>query len=787
MIEPSTPLPDEEFDVHLTVPAKPDLFRPYPHQQAAWNAMTAHFLDKKKQAGLVVVPTGGGKTVIASRWLLQNHIREGGRVLWLTHRRSLLMQAFDTFVRDTHLAAPLPTLGLIRISQHDARWTEVAEDHHVVFSSIQSAALERSTGSINLLIQESPHGLFIVVDEAHHAAAPSYLRLLKQFKAAQARVIGLTATPTRMDDADNNRLWDIFDRTKIYEINKRELILQEILAQPHVETVQTRIDMERDFTAADYEYLEHFGELAPKVLDQLAKHAARNKLIVDYYRSNAAKFGKTIVFAATALHARTLAEEFLKASIKADYVDYTRGDSSDVMDRFRDNPDPVVLANVEMCTEGFDAPRTKTVFIARPTRSEALLAQMVGRALRGPKFGGNHEAFLVTFVDTWKEFSVLDTEVVVAEDEAHDPDTVRYVSPPLLRISDQLVVEAYKLVQSVMKGTFEGFHACLPHAWYVWEEETEEDLNRRLVLVFENQTGGYQQLLEEKGSPSQLPSEITFDFAHTLRRQFFATCPDPWPTVPDLAALLKAYKNGLEVHYYTFDEKREFDPDLLAVDLRQYNPDDRNAQLREIFEAKRVCQLVYRSDFESFREDVAAAIERLVSGTPQARAGDSIVEALAVSLHSLRDWPPNESGYELMKIFDTVTAQKRHFPQGVPSVSHLQYSPKPLRSLWGFCRFSDRSIVLSSVLNSSDVPLLVVEFMLYHELLHAAMPNSGRNKDFRQQERRFSPSLEAIKDAETHNLTIPVGQYSWTALADRFLDRFHKRFSIPSHTIRMYY
>ena len=110
--------------------------------------------------------------------------------------------------------------------------------------------------------------------------------------------------------------------------------------------------------------------------------------------------------------------------------------------------------------------------------------------------------------------------------------------------------------------------------------------------------------------------------------------------MPDLAALLKAYKNGLEVHYYTFDEKREFDPDLLAVDLRQYNPDDRHAHLREVFEDKPVCQLVYRSDFESFREDVAAAIERLVSGTPQARAGDSIVEALPVSLHSLRDWPP---------------------------------------------------------------------------------------------------------------------------------------------------
>lgn len=619
------------------------------------------------------------------------------------------------------------------------------------------------------------------------SSRPDFFKPFPHQQAARAKVIGLTATPKRMLPTDNNRLWDIFDRTMVYEISKRELIHEEILAQPHVETVQTRINMERDFTPADYAYLEQYGELAPKVLDELAKHAARNKLIVDHDRKDSAKYAKTIVFAATSPHAKTLAEEFQKAGIKADYVDYTRGDSTDVMDMFRDNPDPVVLANVEMCTEGFDAPRTKTVFIARPTRSKSLLTQMVGRALRGPKAGGNAEAYLVTFVDTWKEFSVLDTEVVVAQGEAEYPiDTLPSVRPPLLRISDQLIAEAYKLLQSVMKGTFEGFHACLPHAWYIWEEETDEDLNRRLVLVFENQTEGYRQLLEE-WPPSRLPSEITFDFASELRRRFFAACPDPLPTVPDLAALLKAKKNGLEVYDYTFDEKRAFDPDLLAVELRQYNPDDRNARLQEIFNANRVCQLVYRGDSPSFREDVVAAIERLVSGTPSPGSRDPTIEASPPPLRPLRDWPPNASGYSLVKIFDTVTAQKRHFPQGVPSVSDLRFSSKPLRGLWGFCRYSDRSIILSSVLNSPDIPLLLVEFMLYHELLHAAMPNSGHNRDFRLQEKRFTPSQEAIKDGEGHNMTVSVGPDGWRALADRFLDTFDKRFSIPSHADRMSY
>jgi len=140
-----------------------------------------------------------------------------------------------------------------------------------------------------------------------------------------------------------------------------------------------------------------------------------------------------------------------------------------------------------------------------------------------------------------------------------------------------------------------------------------------------------------------------------------------------------------------------------------------------------------------------------------------------------------------VKIFDAVTAQKRHFPQAVPAVSDLRFSPNPLHGLWGFCRYSDRSIVLSSVLNSPDIPILVVEFMLYHELLHAAMPNSGHNRDFRLQERRFMPSQEAIKDAESRNMTVSVGPDGWRALADQFLDTFPRRFSVPSHTDRMYY
>ena len=197
-----------------------------------------------------------------------------------------------------------------------------------------------------------------------------------------------------------------------------------ILAAPSFETVETKVELEREFTDEEVSYLERFGELAPSVLERMATHAPRNALIVRQYKQHAAKYGPTVVFAADILHAQTLATEFKAAGIDADYVDYSRPDAQTVIESYRIQRGPRVIVNVEMLTEGFDAPHTRTVMIARPTRSEGLLAQMVGRALRGKRSRGNETAYLVTFVDTWKQFDVLDTEYVVCSAACRTPGTL---------------------------------------------------------------------------------------------------------------------------------------------------------------------------------------------------------------------------------------------------------------------------------------------------------------------------------------------------------------------------
>jgi len=95
------------------------------------------------------------------------------------------------------------------------------------------------------------------------------------------------------------------------------------------------VNFEKDFTEEDYKHLERFGELGPQVLHRLAKNASRNALIVEQYLQKRTVYGSTIVFAADTLHAHTLAEEFQKKGVDADYVDYGRKDAQQIIERYQ--------------------------------------------------------------------------------------------------------------------------------------------------------------------------------------------------------------------------------------------------------------------------------------------------------------------------------------------------------------------------------------------------------------------------------------------------------------------
>lgn len=762
-------------DVHVQPRPQLSPMQPYPHQRAAWDALSRDFGGDKK-AGLLVLPTGAGKTFVAAHWLLAHHVRSGGRVLWLAHRRGLLRQAARTFHTLADVAHPRPALRMLTISSSDADWTRVRSEHDVVLSSIQTAGREDRIDFIDAFLHQREAPVFVVVDEAHHASAPSYHRLLTQLRAAGCSLLGLTATPVRMNDDEELRLHALFDRHVIHQVTRRSLIEQGILAAPSFVTVHTKVEVERELTGEEMKHLERFGELAPSVLARLATHAARNALIVRQYKQNAAKYGPTVIFAGDILHAQTLARELQAAGVDADYVDYSRADAQSIIESYRTERGPRVIVNVEMLTEGFDAPHTRTVMIARPTRSEGLLAQMVGRALRGPRSGGNETAYLVTFVDTWKQFDVLDTEYVVRDGFVQEPEPVAYAHLPRIPIPHELVSEAYRLVMSVVNADLTGVFSCLPHSWYSWEQTYDDDIRRRLVMVFEHQVEGFAALDERYPSASSVVQPITDDEARAIVEELFGDLPDPLPRWADVQALLEARRQGCEIHRYTFEEKRAFDPKTVARQLfdQALSPLASRDHITRTWEASDACRAVYRGDPGAFQTEVMRELNELLmpSPPPPPPALLDIVPSSAP-----RPWGPSQTGHSLVRIRDAVVENRKNFPGGPPNHGALEWSARPSKARWGFFRFSDKKIVINCVLDSPDVPLYVLEFLMYHELLHAEMPHAAHNADFRARERLFVPSDRAVDEARALGVQPGTTPGAWRALGDMFLGAFDARFS----------
>ena len=291
-----------EFDQRLKLKESSSTLSPYVHQTTTWDRMSTQYLEADKAAGLVVLPTGGGKTVVAAHWLLRKVLAHGGRVLWLAGRQSLLRQAFKTFKDLANLSYPdKKFLELIAVSSEFHRWGTVSHEHDVVFASSQSSVIEHNRGFVREFLANAKGPRFVVIDEAHHAVAPRTLDLLKELKATGAKLLGLTATPIRTDPGDEKRLSALFDANIIHQVSRTSLTNLGILAAPSTETIKTEINIEREMTEADLKHLETYGELGPQVLARLGKNAPRNRIIVEQYVQNKERYGPTIVFAADIL------------------------------------------------------------------------------------------------------------------------------------------------------------------------------------------------------------------------------------------------------------------------------------------------------------------------------------------------------------------------------------------------------------------------------------------------------------------------------------------------------
>ena len=337
------------------------------YQRAAVEAVEREF-GRGVTRQLIVLPTGTGKTVVFS------HVarRRGGRTLVLAHRTELLDQA----AAKIQLVWPEARVGRIQ-GPHDRH-----RGRDVVVASVPTLARPER------LERLAPEFATIIVDEAHHAVAESYRRILDALAGGRrdVLVLGATATPDR---ADGKSLRPVFEKI-VYQRTLVHMIAAGYLCDLRAKRIYSRVSLDGVRVRA--------GDFDAAQLASVLNTANRNELIVDSYL----RFGegrKAILFAADIEHAEALADLFRRRGIPSQAISQRTPARRRraLLYAFR-HGQIQVLTNVAVFTEGFDEPSIACVILARPTRSRALLAQMVGRGTR--LCPGKRDCLVLDIADT---------------------------------------------------------------------------------------------------------------------------------------------------------------------------------------------------------------------------------------------------------------------------------------------------------------------------------------------------------------------------------------------------
>ena len=386
-------------------------------------------LETRAGRAIVTLPTGGGKTRVAvdtiRDWLTTRYRQaatgNGNVVLWLAHTEELCEQATLCFREVWQGSSNVCPMLLFRFWGGFTRELQTMYQRPVVLVSTPQRLLNlidaKIASSEPILAALMQLVGMIVIDEAHRAAAPIYRRIIAHFGASEQApaVVGLTATPFRSEYSPDDptrgtlELKDLF-KTIIEPIEvlgedpRKTLQEREYLARPIFELIKTETRLKTpegvnvdNPTDEDIEKIDYALKLRA---DKPERRLVALDRIVELCRDPASL---VIYFGPTVQDAECMAFLLRQHGIEAAFVS---GDTRNVSRRkvigdFKAGR-VQVLCNCEVLTTGFDAPKVTHVIMARPTVSQVLYEQMVGRGLRGPRFGGTATCHIVDLEDNYR-------------------------------------------------------------------------------------------------------------------------------------------------------------------------------------------------------------------------------------------------------------------------------------------------------------------------------------------------------------------------------------------------
>jgi superfamily II DNA or RNA helicase len=332
---------------------------PYDYQKEILEKLHAQRVIYGRNRNLVIAATGVGKTVVSAFDYKQFAERNPkARLLFVAHREEILKQSLDTFrfiLKDLNF-------GELHVGHHQAE----SIDH--LFISIQSF------NTLKLAEKTTPDFYdYIVVDEFHHAAAPSYQKLLSYYQPQI--LLGLTATPERMDGKD---ILHYFDDTIAAEIRLTDAIDRKLLCPFHYFGVTDSVDLSRvKWSRRGYD------------LNELEKLYTHNKIRATQIINSLKKYVtdlddvKAIGFCVSVDHALYMSKVFNESGIAAIALHGKSNDEERNSAKKRLVTGEIkVIFVVDLYNEGVDIPEVNTILFLRPTESLTVFLQQLGRGLR---------------------------------------------------------------------------------------------------------------------------------------------------------------------------------------------------------------------------------------------------------------------------------------------------------------------------------------------------------------------------------------------------------------------
>ena len=335
--------------------------RPYSYQQEILDKLKVEREIFKKYKNLVIAATGVGKTVISAfdykNFCLENK-KKANRLLFVVHREEILKQARDTFrviMKDNNF-------GELMVGNNNP------ESLEHLFVSIQSL----NSKDLTKITSEDYYD-FIIVDEFHHAAAPSYQKLLNYYKPKV--LLGLTATPER---ADNKDIFKYFEDRISGEIRLPEAIDRKLLSPFQYFAVSDSVDLSdlkwqrNGYSISELNNL-YIGD--DKRVNEIVR--SLNKYVTDINEVIA------LGFCVSKEHAKFMAQRFNEKGIPSiALTDESKKEERNNAKKMLVSGEIKFIFVVDLYNEGVDIPEINTILFLRPTESLTVFLQQLGRGLR---------------------------------------------------------------------------------------------------------------------------------------------------------------------------------------------------------------------------------------------------------------------------------------------------------------------------------------------------------------------------------------------------------------------